>query len=111
MGRISFVALLVLAWSGSALAQGEDDGAQMMERGAREFLEGLLREMEPAWDQMQAFMDEMGPAMIELLDEIKDWSAYHPPEILDNGDIIIRRKPDVPQEPAPNAGPMPQIEL
>ena len=57
-------------------------------------------------------MDEMGPAMIELMDEVKDWSAYEAPEILENGDIIIRRKP---QEPAPEISPdptaPPQIEL
>jgi hypothetical protein len=111
MRRFALAVLLAFALASAASAQEDDDGARLMERGAREFLEGLLREMEPAWDQMQAFMDEMGPAMIDLLDEIKDWSAYEPPEMLDNGDIIIRRKPDVPQEPAPKADPMPQIEL
>lgn len=111
MRRIVAATLFALALAGSASAQDQDDGSQMMERGAREFLEGLLREMQPAWDNMQAFLDEMGPAMIDLLDEIKDWSVYEPPEMLDNGDIIIRRKPDVPQKPAPENEPMPQIEL
>lgn len=83
----------------------------MMERGAQDFLEGLLLEMEPAWREFQGFMDEMGPAMIDLMDEIKDWSAYEAPEILDNGDIIIRRKP-APQDPiTPDPEPLPQIEL
>lgn len=78
-----------------AVAQEDsDDGRSMMERGAQEFLEGLLREMEPAWDELQSFLDEMGPALMEMMDEVKDWSAYEPPEILENGDIIIRRKPD-----------------
>lgn len=70
----------------------EEEGSTLMERGAQQFLEGLLREMEPAWDQMRGFMEEMGPAMLELMDQIKDWSVYAPPEMLDNGDIIIRRK-------------------
>jgi len=73
----------------------------MMERGAQEFLEGLLREMQPAWQEFQGFLDEMGPAFLELMDDIQDWSAYEAPEILDNGDIIIRRKPD----PAPETDP------
>lgn len=85
----------------------------MMERGAQQFLEGLLQEMEPAWREMQGFMDQMGPSMLELMDQVKDWSAYDPPEILDNGDIIIRRKPVPEEPPAPieKADPTPQVEL
>ena len=83
----------------------------MMERGAQEFLEGLLKEMEPAWREMQSFMDEMGPSMIDLMDQVKDWSAYEPPVILDNGDIIIRRKPEDRKKLEPDAEPLPQIEL
>ena len=79
---------------------------------AQQFLEGLLQEMEPAWRELQGFMDAMGPAMIELMDEVQDWSAYEPPEILDNGDIIIRRKPQVPDtEAGPDQEQPPQIEL
>ena len=87
-----------------------------MERGAQMLMEGLLREMEPALDDLQGMAQEfgpalqscatqMGPALRDLLDEIEDWSVYAPPEILDNGDIIIRRKPD----PAP--APEDQIEI
>ncbi len=84
-----------------------DEGLSLMERGAKLFLEGILKEMEPALEgledvgpMLREFAQEMGPAFAELMGEIKDWSAYHPPEILPNGDIIIRRKsPDeVPQE-------------
>lgn len=94
-------------------AQDAQDGTSLMERGAQQFLEGLLREMEPALDGMKAFVDEMGPAMVELLDQIEDWSVYEPPEILENGDIIIRRKPDPDTRPDPEIKPepMPQIEL
>jgi hypothetical protein len=79
-----------------------------MERGAQQFLEGLLQEMEPALEGLMSFIDQMGPAMQEILDEVKDWSVYEAPEILPNGDIIIRRKPDVPD---PEAETPPQIEL
>ena len=82
---------------------GADEGLSLMERGAQMFMEGILREMEPALDDLQGLADElgpalrgfateMGPALRDLLEEIEDWSVYHPPEILDNGDIIIRRK-------------------
>lgn len=87
------------------------DGPTMMERGARLFLKGLMEEMEPALrdletltDQaapaMQSFLREMGPALAELFADVKDFSAYHPPEILPNGDINLRKK--APQDPAPD---------
>ena len=103
-------ALVVLT---SPLSAQEEDGGSMMERGAQEFLEGLLEEMEPAWSGMQEFMQQMGPAMIELMEQVKDWSAYEAPEILENGDIIIRRKPAPEETPDPlkTPDPLPQIEL
>ncbi len=79
-----------------------------MEQGAELFFKGLRQEMEPALGDlqglvsqfgpaMQSFIEEMGPALAELAGEIQDWSAYEAPEILPNGDIIIRKKP--PQGP------------
>ena len=50
-------------------------------------------EMEPA---LRDFAERMGPALADLLEKIDDLSAYHPPEMLPNGDIILRRK--TPQE-------------
>lgn len=97
--RRMYALLLAATLCGTPLYAQEDDGRSMMERGAQEFLEGLLREMEPAWLEFQAFIDAMGPALAELMEEVKDWSVYEPPEVLENGDIIIRRKPD----PAPDA--------
>ncbi|MGC3936263.1 hypothetical protein ACOTTU_00505 [Roseobacter sp. EG26] len=93
-------------WAGMLAAQ-EDDAPSMMERGAQQFLEGLLLEMEPALEGMRGFIDEMGPALTKLMGEIEDWSVYEAPEILPNGDIIIRRKPDE----RPDAEVSPQIEL
>ena len=109
--RCRFRLLLPVFLAATAVQAQEEDGASRMERGAREFLEGLLLEMEPALRQMQDFMAEMGPAMVELLEEIKDWSVYEPPEMLENGDIIIRRKPEEPEETLPPPEPLPQIEL
>ncbi|WP_377190088.1 hypothetical protein [Ruegeria meonggei] len=82
----------------------EDTGKSLMEQGAELFFEGLRQEMGPALEDlqgladqlgpaMQSFIEEMGPALAELGAEIKDWSAYEAPEILPNGDIIIRKKP------------------
>lgn len=111
MKRALLIACLLIP--APALAQDEEAerGLSLMERGAQMLMEGLLQEMEPALDDLQAlaqefgpalqdFARQMGPALRDLLEEVEDWSAYHPPEKLENGDIIIRRKqPDEMPEP------------
>ncbi|MGR3714205.1 MAG: hypothetical protein ACU0A6_13925 [Shimia sp.] len=80
-----------------------EDGNSLIEEGARLFLKGLQQEMAPALEgfrdlageigpQMQDFMMQMGPAMAEIVDKVEDWSSYHAPEMLENGDIILRKK-------------------
>lgn len=111
MKRLLIIAVFSAKLSTPAFAQ-EDDSKSLMEQGAELFFEGLRREMEPALDEllgmadalgpaMQSFLQEMGPALAELAAEIKDWSAYEAPEILPNGDIIIRKKPLPDDEVAP----------
>lgn len=104
MKRITF-AICLCGCVTPALAQDADDdrGLSLMERGVQMLMEGLMREMEPAMEGLQDMAEEfgpalrdftaqMGPALHGLLQEVEDWSVYHPPEMLDNGDIIIRRK-------------------
>lgn len=94
------IPMLLIGLSSPALAQeAEEDGLSLMERGAQLLMEGMLKEMQPALEgleqfgpMLREFAQEMGPAFAELMGEIKDWSAYHPPEILPNGDIIMRLK-------------------
>lgn len=90
-------------------APGEvDEGFDLMEEGAKLLLRGLLNEMDPAIEelrgladeigpQMQLFAEEMGPAFAELMAQMDDWTHYAAPEILPNGDIIIRRRQDAPE--------------
>ena len=93
----------------------ENSGKSLLERGAELFLEGLRQEMEPAigdlrglTDQfgpaLQSFMQEMGPALAGLAAQIQDWSTYEAPEMLPNGDIVIRRKQEQPEQPTPQDG-------
>jgi len=112
---------LGLALSGPALAQeAEEEGRSLMEEGARLFWEGIRREMGPALEEFQdraqemepalrQFVEEMGPALRDLMDQVGDLSAYHSPEVLPNGDIIIRRK--TPQELQDAPAPDGEIEL
>ncbi|MEL7092718.1 MAG: hypothetical protein AAFN94_13375 [Pseudomonadota bacterium] len=114
MRRLLIICAVLAAGPASA---EEDRGLSLMERGAQMLMEGLLKEIEPGLEALQeltedlgpalqSFAAEMGPALRDLLEEVEDWSAYHPPEILDNGDIIIRRKavPEAEPEDAPDAG-------
>ncbi|WP_223422970.1 hypothetical protein [Tateyamaria pelophila] len=118
--------LLIISLGLSAPAYAEDstDGLSLMERGAQLLMEGLMQEMEPALDNLKELADEfgpalesfstqMGPALRGLLAEVEDWSVYHPPEMLDNGDIIIRRKVPTEDEMTPEvqAEPEEQIDI
>ena len=63
------------------------EGMSLLQEGTRLLLEGLLK--------------EIGPALLELEGKIYDLNAYFVPEILPNGDIIIRRKvPLRPEKPS-----------
>ena len=114
--------ILILALPTPALAQ--DDGPSLMERGAQLFFRGLMEEMDPAMQSlrelveeagpaMESFLEEMGPALVDLFGKVRDFSAYHPPEILPNGDIIMRKKSEDELEAVPEVAPKAgeQIEL
>jgi hypothetical protein len=79
---LALALIAVLTLSAPAAAQdGEGslgEGLGLMERGTRLLLEGLLR--------------EFGTAVEGLEDALRDLSAFYPPEVLPNGDIIIRRR-------------------
>lgn len=65
-----------------------EDGFDLLAEGTQLLLRGLLEEMEPALDGMRGALSNL--------------DAYHAPEVLPNGDIIIRRK--VPLEVEPPQG-------
>ncbi|SHG42986.1 hypothetical protein [Cognatishimia maritima] len=104
-----------LPFATPALAEEGEDGKSLMEQGAELFLRGLTEQMEPALEDLKALTEDMGPQVLEffsemgpafgtLLKEIEDWSVYEAPEILPNGDIIIRRKPEPSDEGTEDEG-------
>ena len=110
------LALVTALLATPLVAEEGSEGRSMMEDGIMLFLEGLQKQMEPTMDELQnwaddvgpalrSFMNEMGPALSDLMEQVEDWSAYHPPEVLPNGDIIIRRKTpeEVAEEPEDGA--------
>ena len=109
-----------------SVAPGEEGSRSLMEEGARLFFRGIMTELEPALRDLEGlagelepavrdFAQQMGPALRDLLREVEDWSAYAPPEILPNGDIIIRRRrdedPQAPAEPGAEGAPGAGVEL
>jgi hypothetical protein len=104
----ALVACSLLATLLAAQNSDSEGGSSLMQRGAEMFWKGLRDEMAPSLleleelmskigPSMQGFLTEMGPALAEIAEKVEDWSRYEAPEILPNGDIIIRRKPDAPE--------------
>lgn len=113
MRLVSALTLASLLALGAARAQeaappsagDSEDGFSLLERGMMQLFRGLAEDMEPALEGMARDMEPalrnlaetMGPKLAELAEMIGEFDQYHPPERLDNGDIIIRRK--TPEEP------------
>lgn len=102
-----------------------DEGLGLMEKGVQLFMQGIFNELEPtmnefqqmveeAGPQLRALLLEMGPALVDALNKVDDFSYYEKPEVLPNGDIVIRREKDAPKyvPPSPEAEePQGEIEL
>ena len=91
---ITLTLLATLATPVAAQEAGEDsnlrEGWGLLSEGSRLILEGLAEEMRP-------FVDEhLLPMIAELGALIDDVAMYELPERLRNGDIIIRRRVDEP---------------
>ena len=103
---------LSLVLAGPALAQDSQpaprnpdlsEGLGLLEQGTRLMLRGLMEELGPA-------LREMEEGLGALQEMLGDMTLYHAPEVLPNGDILIRRR--TPLEPgAPEPEPGAEIEL
>lgn len=92
-----------------------EDGPSLMERGLSLFFEGFSQEMEPALTEMGKALEQLGPtvapALEKLMAMVDDMTNYEMPEMMENGDIIIRRKPDAPPVEPPAAPSEGEVEL
>lgn len=97
-----------------------------MEEGAQLFLRGLMAELDPALRELEEIAEEiepafremarqMGPAFAEIMATIDNIRFYEAPVILENGDILIRRREDAPpyepRNPEPETEEGGEIEL
>jgi hypothetical protein len=78
-----------------------EEGMSLLEQGAQMLLRGMMAEMEPALDDMARALDEAKPMLDDLMAMMGEVQNYHAPEMMPNGDIIIRRKLPGALEPAP----------
>lgn len=80
-----------------------EEGSSLMQEGAKLLFRGLMADA----------MEDLGPTlntMEGLARVIGDIDQFQPPEVLPNGDVILRRKvPLVPGRPEP--GPEGDIDL
>ena len=97
---LSFATLPAAAQDAPAPGDVEG-GTDLIERGVRSIIEGLFTEMQPALQDMGRALNEMRPMAEQLLKLIDDIGNYEAPVVLENGDILIRRKPEPPAPPRP----------
>ncbi|KMW57633.1 ATPases of the AAA+ class [Candidatus Rhodobacter oscarellae] len=92
MYRFAPMALAAALLALPAQSQDSDlkEGVDLLSEGTRLLMRGLMGELEPT--------------LRELEGALRDWQGYHPPEVLPNGDIIIRRKHPKPVLPDPDTG-------
>lgn len=83
MKRILYIALVPTLLATPAQSDPKDweelrKGLEGLSQGTQEFFE--------------SWVEELGPMLNSLRDKVDDLQNYESPEVLPNGDIIIRRK-------------------
>lgn len=115
MNRIAITLTSIFLATAPTMAQdaseeGVEEGFSLLEEGAKIIMRSMLDEVEPALKDLQfefgEVLGEMEPMLRSLSAMIGDVKNYHAPEILPNGDIIIRRK-----SPSELAMPAPGEEI
>lgn len=98
-----------VAWAEAQPPEAGDNSAEtekgidLIDQGARLFMRGILDRIGPQLgdmaDDLGEAMGYLAPAMSDVARQIDDIQHYHPPERLENGDIILRRRSDAPPPP------------
>lgn len=72
-----------------------------------QMLRGFMREAEPQMRELERGFEALEPEIQRFLDRMQGLAQYHPPEVLPNGDILIRRRQaeEVPEDAPPGESP------
>lgn len=117
MGKRAVILAVVAATLVPASAPAQSvDGESAVEQGLRDFLDGLAEEVGPALRDLEDLGQTMTPLLRDLQrslgEVVDDLSQFEAPEVLPNGDIILRRKrPEAPEGPLPEPRPDGTIDL
>lgn len=99
--RVVFVLCLTLV---CAPAVAQDSPATEPPPALMDQVEGLMQKfLERIAPQMEQGLNALEPDMQALMDRMRDMVQYHPPEVLPNGDILIRRRQPTDQPPSMDA--------
>ncbi|MFD1911725.1 AAA+ family ATPase [Halodurantibacterium flavum] len=91
---------LMLATAAPAAAQDDwSEGLDRFQEGAQRLLQEFLREVEPGLRDLTR----------DLARQIDDLTLYHRPEVLPNGDILIRRRAPRDAPPTPDRAPQDRL--
>lgn len=109
--------------AGDPAPEDQTDGVDLIGRGMGLLMENLLRDVGPDLERlgndMSGALDRMAPVLKDLSVLVDDLGNYQAPQRLENGDIVIRRKPGAPPPPplgdslrdltTPEAQPSPEL--
>ncbi len=107
MRRFALIPVLVFCISFAAPLRAEPDASPPAEDGLAQpffdlmerMLRGFMTEIEPQLRDLERGLDALEPQVQNFLDQMRGMTQYHPPEVLPNGDILLRRR--APDEIAP----------
>jgi len=100
------MALLAPVAAQADAPENDAESAPLMDLFDR-FMRGFMEDIEPQLRELERGFSALEPEMERLLDQMRDMTQYHPPEVLPNGDILIRRRTE---KAAPDDAPEPQDE-
>ncbi len=114
MKRISAALILSVGIVAPLWAQSEDaplpevqeDSVPLIDLFER-LLRGFLAEVEPQMREMERGFSAMEPEIQRFLEQMRGLTQFHSPEVLPNGDILIRRRQATDPEGVPEATPAP----
>ncbi|MEO8531599.1 MAG: hypothetical protein ABI459_10260 [Deltaproteobacteria bacterium] len=98
MRKFLIMIAMTLPFSAAHAESDASHGADLVQEGMKLLFQSFADELAPALEEIGPKLQELGPQFEMLRDKIGDFSAYELPEVLPNGDILIRKKQPAPED-------------